>query len=64
MLETEETLIDTKGVARLAAVTPRTVQTWVSERKIPVIRISLGCVRFSKRAVMAALAKFTVEEVA
>jgi predicted site-specific integrase-resolvase len=64
MLETEETLIDTKGVARLAVVSPRTVQKWVAQRKIPVIRISPGCVRFSKRAVVAALAKLTIEEVA
>ena len=64
MLETDETLTDTHGVARLAVVSPRTVQNWVAQKKIPVIRISPRCVRFNKRAVTEALAKFTVKEVA
>jgi hypothetical protein len=63
MLETLEVdaLIDTEGVARLAVVSPRTVQNWVAQKKIPVIRISPRCVRYNKRAIAAALAKFTVE---
>jgi predicted site-specific integrase-resolvase len=64
MLETLEVdaLIDTEGVARLAVVSPRTVQNWVAQKKIPVIRISSRCVRYNKQAVAAALAKFTVKE--
>jgi hypothetical protein len=62
MFETEETLTDTKGVAKLAVVLQRTVQNWVAQKKIPVIRISPRCVRFDKRAVAAAIAKFIVKE--
>jgi len=66
MLETDEneTFIDTKGVAKLGRVSPRTVQNWCAQKKIPVIRISPRCVRFNKRAVTAAIEKFTVKEVA
>ena len=66
MLETLEVdaLIDTESVARLAVVSPRTVQNWVAQKKIPVIRISPRCVRYNKRAVASALAKFTVKEAA
>lgn len=64
MHETDEGFTDTEGVAKLAYVCPRTVQNWVAEKKIPVIRISPRCVRFNKRAVLQALQKFTVKEVA
>jgi len=62
MFETDETLTDTKGVAKLAVVSWRTVQNWVAQKKIPVIRISPRCVRFDQRAVAAAMAKFIVKE--
>ena len=63
-LETDRTLIDADSVAKFAVVTPRTVRKWVAQGKIPVIRISRRCVRFDKRAVAAAIAKFTVKEAA
>ncbi len=64
MLEINEFLTDTKGVAKLASVSPRTIQTWVAERRIPVIRLSARCVRFNKQNVLRAIERFTVKEVA
>jgi len=64
MFETDDGLTDTKGVAKLAFVCPRTVQNWVAERKIPFIKLSPRCLRFDKRAVLRAIQKFTVKEVA
>jgi predicted site-specific integrase-resolvase len=61
-VEAADALIDTEGVAKLAVVSPRTIQNWVAQKKIPVIRISSRCVRYNKQAVTAALAKFTVKE--
>ena len=58
MFETDETLTDTEGVAKLAVVSPRTVQNWVAQKKLPVIRISPRCVRFNKPDVMRALERF------
>jgi len=65
MLETvEDGLTDTKGIAQFASVSSRTIQNWVDQKKIPVIRLSPRCVRFSRRAVARAIDRFTVKEAA
>ena len=56
-------LIDLRSIARENEVTPRTIQRWVEQRKIPVIRVSRRYVRFNRKAVRAALERFTVREV-
>jgi len=63
VFETDQ-FIDTEGVAQLAVVSPRTVQNWIAQKKIPVVRLSKRCVRFNRADVVRALNKFTVKEVA
>src|SRR5947208_13629404 len=36
-----------KVVARVASVSPRCVDNWIAEKKIPAIKISARCIRFS-----------------
>jgi hypothetical protein len=51
------------AVARAAAVSVRTVDDWIREKRIPVIRLGPRCVRFSIPAVLRALGRFEVKEV-
>jgi len=50
-------------VAKAASVSPRTVEIWMLEKRIPYIRLSPRCVRFDLPSVLAALKKFTIREV-
>lgn len=52
-----------KQIADLLGLTVRGVECLVAARKIPVIRISRKCTRFSAERVLAALKKFEVKEV-
>ena len=62
---TDNPLLENKfGVAAEANVSKRTVDTWMLQKKIPFIRISPRCVRFDVPKVLAALARFTVKEIA
>ena len=56
-------LTDKAGVAKAARVSKRTVDNWLRLKKIPKIVLSPRCTRFHLPSVMAALARFTVEEV-
>jgi hypothetical protein len=64
-----ETVGDVSGlvtklvVARVASVSPRCVDNWIAQKKIPAIKISPRCIRFSLPAVMRALEKFEIREV-
>jgi hypothetical protein len=55
-------LVDKCVVARAASASLRSVDNWIAERKIPVIRITKRCVRFHLPSVLAALRKFEVKE--
>ncbi len=55
-------LLMKKDVARLFGVTVKAVDKWVSERKIPFIRISRKCIRFDENVIEAFLAKRTVKD--
>ena len=50
-------LITRHDVAHLASVSPRTIDRWISQRKIPVIKVG-RTLRFRWPAVEAALLKF------
>jgi len=39
-------------VAELLHVTPRTIETWVAQGKIPAIRLSARCIRFDAADVL------------
>jgi hypothetical protein len=56
-------LVTKDVVARAASVSPRTIENWMGQRRIPYIRLSPRCVRFHITSVLAALRKFEVKEV-
>jgi hypothetical protein len=58
----EPGLVDKRVVARAASASVRSVDNWIAERKIPVVRITKRCVRFHLPSVLAALRKFEVKE--
>jgi hypothetical protein len=58
----EPGLVNKRVVARAVSASTRSVDNWIAERKIPVVRISPRCVRFHLPSVLAALRKFEVRE--
>ena len=52
----------TKTIARVASVSPRLIQRWMKEKRIPYLRLSARCIRFDRRAVLRALAAYQVKE--
>lgn len=50
-----ETLLTRRELAKLCKVSTRTVDNWVSSGKIPLLRISRRCVRFSLADVVLTL---------
>jgi hypothetical protein len=55
-------LLKRRQLARALNASPRSVDNWQKEKKIPFIRISARCVRFHLPSVLAALQKFEVKE--
>jgi len=53
-------LLKRRQLARALNASPRSVDNWQKERKIPFIKISARCVRFHLPSVLAALRKFEV----
>ena len=58
----EESLVNKRTLARAVSASIRSVDNWIRERKIPVVRISKRCVRFHLPSVLAALRKFEIQE--
>ena len=56
-------LLKRPQLARALNVSPRTVDNWQKQKKIPFLRLSERCVRFSLEGVLRALKKFEVKEV-
>jgi excisionase family DNA binding protein len=59
----ERHLVKKRDIARRYSVSPRTVQTWVAQRRIPFVRIG-NTLRFNPRACDQALARFGIKELA
>ena len=59
----EPELVDKFGVARTFGVSPRTIENWVAQRKIPFLRIGRRTMRFRIADVRRALDRKTVKEV-
>jgi excisionase family DNA binding protein len=55
-----EKLLDKRALAEVLGVTLKTVDKWVSEKRVPFIRITGKCVRFVPAAVQAYLESKTV----
>jgi hypothetical protein len=55
-------LLKRHQLARAINTSPRSIDNWQKERKIPFIKISSRCVRFHLASVLAALKKFEVKE--
>jgi hypothetical protein len=55
-------LVRKQDVADAASVSPRSVDNWMRQRRIPFVRLSARCVRFHLPSVIAALRKFEVRE--
>jgi hypothetical protein len=51
----DQGLVNKPAIARLLSVSPRTVDNFIREKKIPAIRISARCIRFHPPSVLAAL---------
>jgi hypothetical protein len=56
-------LVTKRIVAKATSVSIRTIEHWVEQRRIPVIRLSPRCVRFDLRRVLGALGRFEVREI-
>jgi excisionase family DNA binding protein len=56
-------LLTKQELAKLCRVHLRTVDSWIFQRKIPFLKVGRA-VRFDRRAVEKALAKYVVREVA
>jgi len=56
-------LLSKKELAAVLNVSPRTLSTWLSQKRIPQLRLSARLTRFSLPKVEAALARYEVREV-
>jgi hypothetical protein len=56
-------LLKRPQLARAINVSPRTVDNWQKQKRIPFLKLSARCVRYHLPSVLAALRKFEVKEV-
>ena len=57
------TLISKKELAKELSVSPRTIDNWVRQKRIPAHRFSSRCIRFNPPKVLSALDRFEIREV-
>jgi hypothetical protein len=56
-------LLTKRQLSRQLSVSPRTVDNWQAQKRIPYLRISPRLVRFDLRRVLAALCKYEIKSV-
>jgi predicted site-specific integrase-resolvase len=56
-------MICKKALAKLQNVSPRTIDNWVRQKRIPVHRFSSRLIRYDERKVQNALDKYEVREI-
>ena len=56
-------LVSKQELAIAFGVSPRTIDNWMAQRRIPFIRISPRLIRFDLNRVKAALARYEIKEV-
>jgi hypothetical protein len=54
-------LLTKRQLSRQLSVSPRTVDNWQAQKRIPYLRISPRLVRFDLRRVLAALCKYEIK---
>jgi excisionase family DNA binding protein len=59
----QKRLLSKKELALVLGVSPRTIENWLSEKRIPQLRVSARLTRFSLPRVEAALARYEIREV-
>lgn len=59
----QKQLLSKRELAALLGVSPRTIENWLAEKRIPRLRLSARLTRFSLPKVEAALARYEVREV-
>jgi excisionase family DNA binding protein len=59
----EPLLLTKQQLAERLGLNVRSIEVWVAQRKIPALKISGKCVRFSLPRVLAALQKFELKEI-
>lgn len=62
-MKSTDPLITARQLADQLHISLRTVQLWTKARKLPVIRLSLRCVRYAPAAVNEALKRHSVRAV-
>jgi excisionase family DNA binding protein len=63
LLATPKRLLSKKELAAVLGISTRTVENWLSEKRIPSLRLSARLTRFSLPKVEAALNRYEVKEV-
>jgi excisionase family DNA binding protein len=56
-------LLTRARLAKRLNISLRTLDKWIGQRRIPVMKFSPRCYRFSFPAVLAALDRYTIREV-
>jgi len=56
-------LLSKRELAAVLNVSERTIENWISEKRIPQLKLSSRLTRFSLAKVQAALARYEVKEV-
>ena len=60
---TPKHLLSKREVAAILGVSPRTIDNWISQKRIPYLRLSARLARFSLPKVEAALNRYEIKEV-
>jgi excisionase family DNA binding protein len=50
-------------LALVVGVSPRTIDNWIAQKRIPFIKLSARLIRFNLERVKAALARYEIKEV-
>jgi excisionase family DNA binding protein len=50
-------------LALVIGVSPRTIDNWIAQKRIPFIRLSARLIKFNLERVKAALARYEIKEV-
>lgn len=56
-------LLSKKELAVVLGISPRTIENWLAQKRIPQLRLSARLTRFNLARVEAALARYEVKEV-